>query len=77
MRRIQKTPTTLRIVTVMMITRHGNTFSDTQRRAVYTRRNGTEFVVLRTRDHKSRRFDLDTPFEIFFTADPPRLNLVS
>lgn len=58
----------LRVVSVVMVTRFGNTFTETQRRAVYRRTDGTEFVVLRNRQSKARRFTLDTRDTIFFTS---------
>lgn len=57
----------LRVVTVHYISSYFD-LSETQRRAIYRRADGTEFVVIRNREGKARRFTLDTPDTIFFTS---------
>lgn len=57
----------LRVVTVFLVS-PDSMGSDTQRRAVYRRADGTEFVVLRNTAGKARRFSLDTHDAVFFTT---------
>lgn len=56
----------LRVVTVHLVSPYFD-LVETTRRAVYRRTDGTEFVVLRNREGKARRFTLDAPDAIFFT----------